>query len=144
MSKNNGQGKMIERKISILQDTLDDGCLIAVKHANGRDWWIIVSEDNRIAYYIYLVTPTGVRIHKYQVFPGTKNRGESGQSFFSNNGEYFVSALDDHLVTHRYSIHFLKFDRCDGDLYNYQFITCLLYTSPSPRDRTRSRMPSSA
>ena len=25
-----------------------------------------------------------------------------------------------------------------------EFITCLLYTSPSPRDRTRSRMPSSA
>ena len=28
-----------------------------------------------------------------------------------------------------------------GDSYTY---TCLLYTSPSPRDRTRSRMPSSA
>ena len=27
---------------------------------------------------------------------------------------------------------------------NYQYIICLLYTSPSPRDRTRSRMPSSA
>ena len=25
-----------------------------------------------------------------------------------------------------------------------QFYNCLLYTSPSPRDRTRSRMPSSA
>ena len=25
-----------------------------------------------------------------------------------------------------------------------KFATCLLYTSPSPRDRTRSRMPSSA
>ena len=25
-----------------------------------------------------------------------------------------------------------------------EFNTCLLYTSPSPRDRTRSRMPSSA
>ena len=25
-----------------------------------------------------------------------------------------------------------------------KFIICLLYTSPSPRDRTRSRMPSSA
>ena len=25
-----------------------------------------------------------------------------------------------------------------------RFISCLLYTSPSPRDRTRSRMPSSA
>ena len=28
----------------------------------------------------------------------------------------------------------------EGDLFR----TCLLYTSPSPRDRTRSRMPSSA
>ena len=28
--------------------------------------------------------------------------------------------------------------------YDAQLLTCLLYTSPSPRDRTRSRMPSSA
>ena len=27
---------------------------------------------------------------------------------------------------------------------NEQYMACLLYTSPSPRDRTRSRMPSSA
>ena len=26
----------------------------------------------------------------------------------------------------------------------WHVLTCLLYTSPSPRDRTRSRMPSSA
>ena len=30
------------------------------------------------------------------------------------------------------------------DLSDTRFETCLLYTSPSPRDRTRSRMPSSA
>ena len=30
------------------------------------------------------------------------------------------------------------------DVPNMNLITCLLYTSPSPRDRTRSRMPSSA
>ena len=29
-------------------------------------------------------------------------------------------------------------------LKSKQFKSCLLYTSPSPRDRTRSRMPSSA
>ena len=28
--------------------------------------------------------------------------------------------------------------------WNMEPMTCLLYTSPSPRDRTRSRMPSSA
>ena len=27
---------------------------------------------------------------------------------------------------------------------DYEDVPCLLYTSPSPRDRTRSRMPSSA
>ena len=41
----------------------------------------------------------------------------------------------------------------DGSFYSRTFangnkrtftISCLLYTSPSPRDRTRSRMPSSA
>ena len=30
------------------------------------------------------------------------------------------------------------------DYYLMEFNLCLLYTSPSPRDRTRSRMPSSA
>ena len=34
---------------------------------------------------------------------------------------------------------FLKMAQDDEDLY-----TCLLYTSPSPRDRQKSRMPSSA
>ena len=33
---------------------------------------------------------------------------------------------------------------CDDRGIPLQFTTCLLYTSPSPRDRTRSRMPSSA
>ena len=32
----------------------------------------------------------------------------------------------------------------DSGKPNHKFIICLLYTSPSPRDRTRSRMPSSA
>ena len=37
----------------------------------------------------------------------------------------------------------------DGDLVRFENgylkpLGCLLYTSPSPRDRTRSRMPSSA
>ena len=34
-----------------------------------------------------------------------------------------------------------------GDMFallDYGYSVCLLYTSPSPRDRTRSRMPSSA
>ena len=32
----------------------------------------------------------------------------------------------------------------ENNLAYASYDTCLLYTSPSPRDRTRSRMPSSA
>ena len=35
-------------------------------------------------------------------------------------------------------------DLGDASVNFKMFVTCLLYTSPSPRDRTRSRMPSSA
>ena len=34
--------------------------------------------------------------------------------------------------------------RISPELYLKRLLICLLYTSPSPRDRTRSRMPSSA
>ena len=45
---------------------------------------------------------------------------------------YIDGAADDEITYHRNTE---AFDQCD---------LCLLYTSPSPRDRTRSRMPSSA
>ena len=32
----------------------------------------------------------------------------------------------------------------DGDTLDFRIMNCLLYTSPSPRDATLSRMPSSA
>ena len=35
-------------------------------------------------------------------------------------------------------------DADENDSVRTIILTCLLYTSPSPRDRTRSRMPSSA
>ena len=49
------------------------------------------------------------------------------------------------MATKPVAIEKLSFESKDGltitaDLY----MACLLYTSPSPRDRTRSRMPSSA
>ncbi|WDT36710.1 hypothetical protein PVA38_10405 [Streptococcus pneumoniae D39] len=34
--------------------------------------------------------------------------------------------------------------RLDQGIVTLHYNTCLLYTSPSPRDRTRSRMPSAA
>ena len=37
-----------------------------------------------------------------------------------------------------------KLERCEKAMLKYCDMTCLLYTSPSPRDLSTSRMPSSA
>ena len=45
----------------------------------------------------------------------------------------------------RYSeVFFTSFDSDVLGLYDHLYECCLLYTSPSPRDRQKSRMPSSA
>ena len=48
-------------------------------------------------------------------------------------------------TSHVYGIRWLEqvFKQIDKKI-KIKFYICLLYTSPSPRDRTRSRMPSSA
>ena len=48
--------------------------------------------------------------------------------------------MDKYEVTSFDFAEFLNFHQASAG----RFIDCLLYTSPSPRDRTRSRMPSSA
>ena len=82
----------------------------------------------------------------------------TGQKIFISAGEHDLAANIVHLVLARLpeapagskgiSLFVVpKFKvRPDGSLgeRNPIFCTCLLYTSPSPRDRTRSRMPSSA
>ena len=61
---------------------------------------------------------------------------------FSDNG--FITTSLDNLVNwaRTGSLHWMTFGLACCAVEMMQ--TCLLYTSPSPRDRTRSRMPSSA
>ena len=55
---------------------------------------------------------------------------------------YFLHEYQWHLLIERISLEYAKRLK---DIPNYeQRYTCLLYTSPSPRDRQKARMPSSA
>ena len=64
------------------------------------------------------------------------------------DSRYFTETSKDPYIRHRYKLvdahgDFVIFDNWE-DTQMMWWNTCLLYTSPSPRDRTRSRMPSSA
>ena len=58
----------------------------------------------------------------------------------SNHFSYAVSEDGQQFLMNPYGIHFSQIKASDLMLFD----TCLLYTSPSPRDQRGSRMPSSA
>ena len=99
---------------TIVFDTLNEGCLTASRHANGRDWWIILNKLNTNLFYKYLLTTEGI------IFIGTQNVGPTvkegyGQAVFSPNGEYFA-LLDAITFSEGLYIKLYKFDRCNGNL----------------------------
>src|SRR5204863_1034021 len=58
----NGLGGVIssQKDIFILSDTLTSCGINAVKHANGRDYWLICHELRSDNYYRFLVDPYGI------------------------------------------------------------------------------------
>ena len=65
----------------------------------------------------------------------TQTLGEVLRDFFEDNTELYEKMME------------IRVQRAWGEVLGptiMQYTRCLLYTSPSPRDRTRSRMPSSA
>ena len=73
MTQDNGNGSTILKNVQ-LNNLRPGDCLTAVKHGNGRDWWVIsklstgttVSQLNR--FFVYLVTPDSVYTPNVQDF----------------------------------------------------------------------------
>jgi hypothetical protein len=58
--QNNYLGAVVQKNVLLLKDTLCYGKLTATKHANGRDWWLILPAYNKPTYFKYLLTPNGI------------------------------------------------------------------------------------
>jgi hypothetical protein len=106
MSLDNGLGGVISKSAVVLNDTLIFGELQAVKHANGRDWWVMVHEYNTSLFYKYLLLPQGL------TGPDTQSIGSNfyahSQVAFSPDGNWYArySPYDD--------LDIFQFDRCTG------------------------------
>lgn len=62
MSFDNGKGGVINGKkdVLILSDTLVNNGIEAVKHGNGKDWWLLCHKYGSNRYYTFLVDETGI------------------------------------------------------------------------------------
>ena len=115
MNAENGLGKIIQKKVLLISDTLDVGKLTAMRHGNGRDWWILVSESNTNRFYRILIGPAGVTIDGNQEI-GEAQKFGLGQSVFSPDGKNFIICSGFLLNDNRLYIY--DFDRCSGLLSN--------------------------
>jgi len=56
MNDDNGKGSVTAKNIAVMSDTLALGEMVATKHANGKDWWLITSRKNSNTFYIFKFT----------------------------------------------------------------------------------------
>ena len=117
MNDNNGNGKVIVKNKYLISDTLTYGKIVATKHANGRDWWIIVPERDKPFFYKFLLTPDGIENKGIQTFPGTLVDG-LGQACFSPNGQKYACFNDINYGDGQF-LDIFDFDRCTGMLSNH-------------------------
>jgi hypothetical protein len=116
MSGNNGAGIVLEKNQVLVQDTLDNGKLTAVRHANGRDWWIVVPENDSNGFYRLLVTPDTILNRGLQTIGDTIPSG-LGQAVFSPDGTKYARLNLYRLGGDQY-VDIYDFDRCTGTFSN--------------------------
>ncbi len=115
MSLNGGLGGVINKNTVLIQDTINPGKITACKHANGRDWWVMVQRVNSNTFYEYLVTPTGISNPIIQNI-GTSRTNFLGMAIFSPDGKKYASFHAEYTTDGELDI--FDFDRCSGDLSN--------------------------
>jgi hypothetical protein len=114
MSENGGLGKVVQRDIVAGVDTLIVGQLTAVKHGNGRDWWIIAPHFREHKFYRYLLSPTGLAKDGEQSIE--MHDWGLGQTVFSPDGQWYARFLWHGIVPDSSfsSFDLYHFDRCSG------------------------------
>jgi hypothetical protein len=114
MSLNNGKGRVILKNQLLYRDTFCEN-LTAVKHANGRDWWIVSPRNSynqkkhSNEYFIFLLDPNGITGPFIQpIGPAWESTDWGGQATFSPDGNKYAR------INPFSGLYLYDFNRCTG------------------------------
>lgn len=113
MSMSGGVGGMTF-KDQIFSTTPSSNCLSMVKHANGRDWWIITMEEGTKCYKKFIYDgSTTIKVYPNQCINSGFQYNQLDYSLhrFSPDGNYMAS-----IDNEQGKCDFFGFDRCSGEL----------------------------
>lgn len=115
---NNNQGAVTIKNQLVANDTFNIGALLVNRHANGRDWWVLLKRNYQNDFFTFLLSPLGVELKQIQSM-GAPVARFGGQGIFSPDGKMMAG------FNNGYQLRIYDFDRCSGQLSNmrYKFIT---------------------
>ncbi len=128
---NGGNGRVEEKNIELVNNTLALGWVNAVKHSNGKSWWVICHEWGNNGFYKFLVDNSGIHGPYHQNIGSIYNYDQSGQSVFSPDGSKYVQAIGND------SLDIMKFDRCTGQFSNCETFDMNVFSNDGPGERLR-------
>jgi hypothetical protein len=124
MTLNGGLGDVTQKNIQLLNLKACD-CLTAIKHGNGRDWWVIFKTNDtpNNNFYVFLVDPSGISGPFVQSI-GSVITTNIVNLTFNVAGNFLVQSIYDGLIET------FDFDRCTGVLSNHQLLFSIGSTAP--------------
>lgn len=111
------EAKIVAHDKVIKKGFFKTGKITATRHANGRDWWVIISSHDGTEQYIYLFDREGIKEHITQKIGSLHKGYDFGQACFSPNGDQYAT-IDMLYWDHSTLINLYDFDRCTGELSN--------------------------
>ena len=115
MQANGGLGKVIYKNKPVLTSNMNSD-IAAVRHANGRDWWVVQQKRNTNCYYQVLVDPSGTHLVDSTCANVPVEYFNGSHEVFSNDGSMFA------MITTSEGLFLFDFDRCNGTLSNDRFV----------------------
>jgi hypothetical protein len=125
-----GFGSVVQKNVPLLSGLMVD-CVTAIKHGNGRDWWIIVRPSPvgqpvyNNTWLLYLVSPSGITAIPQQNI-GALNGTNAGQIAVSAEGSKMCFTNLGGLIE------LYDFNRCTGEVSNPILIEPQLSVGPYP------------
>ncbi|MBK7231636.1 MAG: T9SS type A sorting domain-containing protein [Saprospiraceae bacterium] len=112
---------VVEHKdLDIYSDRFAVHGITACRHANGRDWWIVIPKRHSHDKLIFLLDPSGFKLHN-QFVTGLKSKSFGyGNTVFSPDGKTFGWLSEDDRALDGGFIELFDFDRCEGNLSNHR------------------------
>lgn len=123
MKMNSGLGEILKLNTPVNNDSVSSGGLTACRHANGRDWWLLMKQPYKPMYNTYLATQENIKFLYTQeaMVPDNKRQEPFGQNMFTSDGTKFISVSAPELHKPAY-FDVYDFDRCSGSISNHQRI----------------------